>query len=86
MDHRVFEGQIECSAMNENSIYVDASGRVYPCCWQGEAEHQPNIVQWFSDLSDTWNTNPNNICKKSCLKNNTGTSFSNQFLRQIEIK
>ena len=86
MDHRVFKGQIECSAMKENSIYVDASGRVYPCCWQGEAEYQPNIVQWFYDLSESWNTNPDNICKKSCLKNNTGTSFSNQFLREIEIK
>ena len=85
-DTKVLEGHIECSAMKENSIYVDASGRVYPCCWQGEAEYQPNIVQWFSDLSDTWNTNPDNICKKSCLKNDTGTSFSNQFLREIEIK
>lgn len=85
-DHRVFEGNIECSAMKENSIYVDASGRAYPCCWQGEADHQPNIVQWFYDLSESWNTNPNSICKKSCLKNNTGTSFSNQFVREIEIK
>lgn len=86
IDNRVFEGQIECSAMKENSIYVDAQGRAYPCCWQGEAEHQPNIVQWFYDLSESWNTNPDVICKKSCLKNNTGTSFSNQFLKEIEIK
>lgn len=86
VDNRVFEGNIECTAMKENSIYVDASGKVYPCCWQGETEHRPNIVQWFYDLSESWNTNPDTICKKSCLKNNIGTSFSNQFLREIEIK
>ena len=85
-DNRVFEGTIECSAMKENSIFVDASGKVYPCCWQGESEHKPNLTQWFYDLSESWNSNPDNICKKSCLKNNSGTSFTNQFVRQIEIK
>jgi MoaA/NifB/PqqE/SkfB family radical SAM enzyme len=86
VDNRVNEGYIECSAMKENSIYIDASGKAYPCCWQGENTHQPNIVQWFYDLSENWNTNPDKTCAKSCLKNTTGTTFSNQFVREIEIK
>ena len=86
VDNKVYQGEIECSAMKENSIYVDALGRAYPCCWQGEADHKPNIVQWFYDLSENWGTNPDPICKKSCLKNNIGTSFSNQWRKEVEIK
>jgi sulfatase maturation enzyme AslB (radical SAM superfamily) len=85
IDNKVTEGYIECSAMKENSIYVDASGKAYPCCWQGENEYQPNIVQWFYDLSENWDTNPHLTCKKSCLKNNVGTTFTNQWYRAIEL-
>jgi MoaA/NifB/PqqE/SkfB family radical SAM enzyme len=85
VDNRVNEGHIECSAMKENSIYIDASGKAYPCCWQGENTHQPNIVQWFYDLSENWNTNPDKTCAKSCLKNTTGTTFSNQWYRAVEL-
>jgi MoaA/NifB/PqqE/SkfB family radical SAM enzyme len=85
-DTKVLEGHIECSAMKENSIFVDASGKVFPCCWQVEGNYQPNIVQWFYDLSENWNNNPDSVCKKSCLKNTTGTTFTNQWYREIEIK
>ena len=86
IDNKVSEGYIECSAMKENSIFVDASGKVYPCCWQVEGNYQNNIVQWFYDLSENWNTNPDTTCKKSCLKNNQGTTFTNQWYREVEIK
>ena len=85
-DTKVLEGHIECSAMKENSIFVDASGKVFPCCWQVEGNYQPNIVQWFYDLSENWNNNPDSVCKKSCLKNTTGTTFTNQWYREVEIK
>lgn len=85
-DTKVHEGHIECSAMKENSIFVDASGKVFPCCWQVEGNYQPNIVQWFYDLSENWNNKPDSVCKKSCLKNTTGTTFTNQWYREIEIK
>ena len=85
-DTKVLEGHIECSAMKENSIFVDASGKVFPCCWQVEGNYQPNIVQWFYDLSENWNTHPDKTCSKSCLKNNTGTTFTNQWYREVEIK
>jgi MoaA/NifB/PqqE/SkfB family radical SAM enzyme len=85
VDTKVLEGHIECSAMKENSIFVDASGKAYPCCWQGETEHKPNIVQWFYDLSENWSINPDTVCKKTCLKNNTGTAFTNQWYREIEL-
>jgi len=86
VDNKITQGYIECSAMKENSIFVDASGKVLPCCWQVEGNYQPNIVQWFYDLSENWNNNPDSVCKKSCLKNNTGTTFTNQWYREIEIK
>jgi MoaA/NifB/PqqE/SkfB family radical SAM enzyme len=85
-DTKVHEGHIECSAMKENSIFVDASGKVFPCCWQVEGNYQPNIVQWFYDLSENWNNKPDSVCKKSCLKNTTGTTFTNQWYREVEIK
>ena len=85
-DTKVLEGHIECSAMKENSIFVDASGKVFPCCWQVEGNYQPNIVQWFYDLSENWNNKPDSVCKKSCLKNTTGTTFTNQWYREVAIK
>lgn len=84
-DTKVIEGHIECSAMKENSIFIDASGKVFPCCWQVEGNYQHNIVQWFYDLSENWNINPDKTCSKSCLKNNKGTTFSNQWYRAIEL-
>ncbi len=76
--YKAVKGPIPTPVVDEPTEVTEEDGT--------EAEYQPNIVQWFYDLSESWNTNPDNICKKSCLKNNTGTSFSNQFLRQIEIK
>ena len=86
VDNKITQGYIECSAMKENSIFVDASGKVLPCCWQVEGNYQSNIVQWFYDLSENWNTHPDKTCSKSCLKNNTGTTFTNQWYREVEIK
>lgn len=85
VDNKITQGYIECSAMKENSIFVDASGKVLPCCWQVEGNYQNNIVQWFYDLSENWNNNPDITCKKSCLKNNQGTTFTNQWYKEVEI-
>lgn len=85
IDNKVTVGNIDCSALNENSIYIDAAGKIYPCCWQAEGDYDPDIVKWFDKLKNSWTTNPDSICKKTCLKNNTGTTFTNQFTQEIEI-
>jgi len=41
----------------------------------------------FEEIKQTWKTiTPNSICQKTCTKNTIGTSFTNQWQREIELK
>ena len=82
---KITEGKIVCSALQEKSIYVDASGRMLPCCWHAESTYRSDLSQWFNDLVNSWDNVPDPICKKSCLKNNSGTQFSSQWVKEVEI-
>jgi MoaA/NifB/PqqE/SkfB family radical SAM enzyme len=76
-------GPISCSAVNEQSIYMSASGIIYPCCWQG-TKTGTNINQ-FDKLKASWHTNePDKTCKDTCSgadKNN----FTAQWRKEIEL-
>lgn len=76
-------GPINCSAINEQSIYISAEGITYPCCWQG-MKLGTNINQ-FDNLKASWHTNdPNKTCKDTCsgtYKNN----FTAQWRKEIEL-
>lgn len=85
VDNNLSEGAISCNAMNDNSVYIDAQGRFFPCCWQGEVAHRPNIVQWFNDLSVSWEHNPDPICKKTCSPTKQMTTFVGQWRYEEEL-
>lgn len=77
-------GSIHCHALADQSIYIDAQGRVSPCCWLGN--RQSNFVTDFELIKATWTTaTPNLICKKSCSTNKEKTNFNAQWQREIQL-
>jgi hypothetical protein len=68
---------IDCHALIEKSLYIDARGQVKPCCWLGD--YNTHITQ-LEQVAVTWNTkSPHPVCKKSCSISGAGTVFKNQW-------
>lgn len=79
----VTSGTIECAALKDQSLYISAKGIMHPCCWLGTTSHTIND---FTNIQQSWlSLNPNNICVNTCTKNKLGTSFTNQWQREIEF-
>jgi sulfatase maturation enzyme AslB (radical SAM superfamily) len=75
---------VNCHALNEQSAYIDAKGNLSPCCWLGA--RQKDFVTDFDAVQNSWNSiQPNIICLDVCGSKNTGTSFSNQWQREVEF-
>lgn len=78
-------GQIQCQALAESSLYIDAAGRVSPCCWLGA--RQQNFITSLDEVSATWLTDqPNAVCAETCTVNVYGTTFQNQWQREVELE
>jgi MoaA/NifB/PqqE/SkfB family radical SAM enzyme len=75
---------INCHALNDQSAYIDAQGRIHPCCWLGN--RQSNFVDDFESIQNSWATNsPNTTCLKICGSNKESTNFSNQWQREVKL-
>jgi len=72
------KSSINCHALNEQSIYIDSRGQLYPCCWLGN-----DLTHTVSDIAEvavTWNTDkPNAVCQQTCSAAANGTVFSTQW-------
>jgi MoaA/NifB/PqqE/SkfB family radical SAM enzyme len=76
--------KINCHALNEQSIYIDAQGRVSPCCWLGS--RQTDFVTDFDEVQSSWNSHwPNPVCMDTCGTTDTATSFTNQWQREVAL-
>jgi len=75
-------GTIDCVALKEQSLYISTKGIVYPCCWLGNTNY---TLDTFNSIQQSWAATPNIICKQTCTKNATGTSYSNQWQREVEF-
>lgn len=76
---------IRCKALTEKSIYVDAQGRWHPCCWQGLYPHY-EVVTRFNDYIKSWATDePNEKCQRICGEHEGKSSFSNQWVKTINL-
>lgn len=73
-------GKIKCMALEEKSMYMDANGRISPCCWFGGKN---NTVTSIEQVSSTWDTNPHPTCQSICSGSNN--SFKNQWRREVEL-
>ena len=79
----VTTGLIKCYALKESSVYISARGDMYPCCWLGyNSEHTLNT---FESIQDSWSKKPLRICEETCTFNNNGTSFTNQWQREVRF-
>jgi len=77
-------GSIDCYALKEQSMYIDAQGRVSPCCWLGST--QTDFVKDIEEVSVTWNTpTPNLVCATTCASNNNKTVFETQWQREVAL-
>ena len=73
-------GSIACHALEEQSIYIDAQGRVSPCCWLGA--RQSEFITDFAEVVSSWSTStPNPVCASTCTKNQNQTAFTGQWQR-----
>jgi len=83
--------KIECYAVNEQSIYVAATGRILPCCWFGaevfslDTRAQDLLADW-NLLESSWHTQPHSICSKTCGTDEKGNSFTKQWQIQKQLK
>lgn len=75
-------GAIQCQAMKEQSLYINAQGQIAPCCWLDQ-----DSTPW-DQIERSWHqSNPHSICQKTCSLQPQGTTqFENQWQRQIELQ
>ena len=60
---------INCEHEQDESVFIDAQGRIAPCCYQGfDLPDVPFIqLEDFSKLKETWATKKcNSVCVQSC--------------------
>lgn len=77
-------GQIDCHALAEQSIYIDAQGRKSPCCWLGARQH--DFVTDIAEVATTWGTDsPEPVCAVTCTTKENITIFESQWQREVEL-
>ena len=75
---------IVCQALQDHSIYMDAQGRVSPCCWLGS--RQRDFVTDFDAVQASWYSEmPNGTCLATCGANNSATPFQQQWRREVKL-
>ena len=78
-------GSIKCHVLQERSFYIDARGKLYPCCWLGDEARDDRIL--FEDVQASWQTeNPYPVCARNCVAQENKSSFHNQWKRSINFR
>lgn len=81
----VTQGKIKCHALQEKSAYIDAQGRLSPCCWLGSTQN--NFITDFKEVKESWRSgNPNLICQTTCTVNKNKTTFEDQWQRETQLR
>ena len=76
--------KVDCHALKEQSVYIDAQGRTSPCCWLGD--RQKDFIKDFESVQQSWSSlNPNIKCLETCGTDETTTSFNNQWQREVQL-
>lgn len=77
-------GEISCQALKEQSVYIDAQGRISPCCWL--ASDQTNLVNSIDQVSASWtSSNPHPVCLATCGTRESVTNFKKQWNLEVEL-
>lgn len=77
-------GKIDCHALAEQSVYIDAQGRKSPCCWLGA--RQRDFVKDITEVAVTWGTDsPEPVCAVTCTTKANITVFESQWQREVQL-
>jgi len=80
----VKSAKVDCHALKEQSAYIDARGNLMPCCWLGTT--QKNFDVDFNEVQNSWTSmQPNIVCLDTCGTKDAGSSFSNQWQREVQL-
>jgi hypothetical protein len=75
---------IHCHALEEQSLFIDAQGRVSVCAWLGAT--QGDTISDVEQVRSTWTSSkPHPICSRMCSVQSSGTNFTNQWKYEIEL-
>ncbi len=81
----VISTAINCHALNEQSTFIDAQGRMSPCCWLGN--RQQDFITDFEQVRQSWTSlQPNITCLDACGTTDGASSFTNQWQRTTQLK
>jgi hypothetical protein len=73
-------GSINCHALREQSMYIDALGQARPCCWLSKGTID------FDEVQKSWHESvPNITCASTCGTTNQVTTFENQWQRETQL-
>ena len=73
------------SANTGISAFIDAQGRMSPCCWLGG--RQQDFVTNFEQVQQSWTSlQPNITCLDACGTTDGASSFTNQWQRTTQLK
>jgi hypothetical protein len=66
---------IDCHALKEKSIYIDAQGRLGPCCWLGSRQ-----ADFVTDVDSI--PTQDLVCASACGSTAAGTAFEQQWQKE----
>ena len=69
---------ISCHALKEQSVYIDAQGRLGPCCWLGSRQ-----TDFVTDVDAIPTQDPE--CLSACGQTAQGTAFDQQWQREVAL-
>lgn len=81
----IVSSAVNCHALNEQSTYIDAQGRMSPCCWLGD--RQQDFITDIEQVQQSWTSlQPNITCLDACGTIDGASSFTNQWQRTTQLK
>ena len=69
---------ISCHALREQSVYIDAQGRLGPCCWLGSRQ-----LDFVTDVDAI--PTQDIVCSNTCGSATSGTAFEQQWQKEVAL-
>lgn len=69
---------VDCRALKDQSVYIDAKGNIGPCCWLGARQKD-----FVTDINLIPTQDP--MCSATCGVTSAGTVFDQQWQREVEL-
>lgn len=78
-------GTIQCQALEEKSMYIDAQGRASACCWLG-GRQKDFVTDDLDTVRLSWHSDrPHPVCAATCRAQQDLTSFTSQWQREVQL-